>query len=160
MSNHPIPSGDRRTAALCWWMGLLWILIFPLANSFVPQINQNLTWAFLALVALPSIGLLFVAVGQWILIQANGSGFVNRCGRQALNNTLSIALYVAVMFGILVASCGIPIALNIGVGYVIIFATPMLLVVHFLEVLFVGILALQGKCHVSAWSIPFFRDRY
>jgi hypothetical protein len=63
------------------------------------------------------------------------------------------------MFGILVASCGIPIALNIGVGYVIIFATPMLLVVHFLEVLFVGILALQGKYHVSAWSIRFFRDR-
>jgi uncharacterized Tic20 family protein len=160
MSHDPIPSGDRRIAACCWWIALLWISIFPLANAFTPQINQNLTWAFLALVSLPTLGLLLVALGQWVVIRTQGSRFVNCCGRQALNNTLSIALYVAVLFGILMASCGVPIAWNPSMGYVIIVATPMLLVVHFLEVLFAGILALQGKCYVSAWSIRFFGDRY
>jgi uncharacterized Tic20 family protein len=160
MSNNPVPVTDRRTAAFCWWIALLWIAIFPLANAFVPQINQNLTWAFLSLVSLPTLGLLLVALGQWMLVRTQESGFVDRCGRQALNNTLSIALYVAVMFGILAATCAIPIALDLGVSYVIIFATPMLLVVHFLEVLFAGILAIQGQCYVSAWSIRFFGDRY
>jgi uncharacterized Tic20 family protein len=159
MSNHPIPSGDRCTAAFCWWMGLLWILIFPLANTVFPLTNLNLFWTFLSFVSLPALGLLLAAVGQWILIQAQGSGFVNRCGRQALNNTLSMALYAAIMNGILLASCGIPIAMELGFGYVALCLIVVLLTFHLLEVLFAGVLALEGKFYRSAWSIPFFRDR-
>jgi hypothetical protein len=58
------------------------------------------------------------------------------------------------------ASCGIPISWDPGISYLIIFATPMLLIIHFLEMLFAGILALQGNCYVSAWSIRFFGGRY
>jgi uncharacterized Tic20 family protein len=160
VSNHPIPSGDRRTAAVCWWMGLLWISTFPLVSAVFPLTNLNLTWTFLALVSFPILGLLLIALGQWILIRTQGSEFVYRCGQEALNNTLSIALYVAVMVGILSASCGIPTAYAAGVGYVAFSFIPMVLILHFLEVLFAGILALQGKCYFSIWSIPFFRDRY
>ncbi len=163
MTRSNIPIEIRRCAMWCHFLNLLWLFIIIAAiaifTTFSNLVRDEGT-AILIILLLPPLSLVFARILSLIfwLLNRQRHPFIEEAGKEAMNFSLSIDLYVLTIGAISLASCGLyavnPLFSSIGIIRLLV---PVLLLVHFCLVLFGGIQASQGTIYKYPLTVRFFR---
>lgn len=165
MTRSTIPIEIRRCAMWCHLFNLLWLFIVIGGICLLPLVpgsdnNERMNLTLATILILPPVSLLgsrILSLIVWI-INRRRHPFIEESGKEAINFSLSIDLYVFVIGAISLASCGLysfgAIFGSLGIIALII---SVLLLFHSCLVLVGGIDAWKGLIYRYPLTIRFFR---
>jgi uncharacterized Tic20 family protein len=136
MTRSTIPPEIRRLAVLCSLLHLTWIVIICVSIAIVsgsPNLIKDIGTAVLLILLLPPFSLIvsrILALIVW-LTSCRRHPFIYESGKEALNFSLSIDLYLLIVGAIVFASCGFYPVPMIGVLVHLWLLMPLLSLFHF-----------------------------
>jgi uncharacterized Tic20 family protein len=171
MKDQPLNSQILRTATLCHLIGLMWlpnaIGIFYLME-LIWRVNSggNLNFFFVALLTVPTAGLLLSALMATIFWKINKRkhSFIEKSGRKAVNFNCSCSLYLAIPYGLMVttwllaARSEILLSISTSLMGLYIFLFLVILLSHPFLSIAGAILTAQGKFYSYILSLEFFKE--
>ena len=161
MTRSNIPPEIRRCAMWCHLLNLnlIWVVMaISTITVLSPWLNIYNGSFILAILILPPLSLLIsrtLALVFWRTYR-HRHPFINESGKEALNFSLSIDLYMLIIFTILFANCGLnspfPLFIFVGFSWVLIL---LLLLTHFCLTIFGSIRANAGEIYKCPYTIHF-----
>ena len=161
MTRSSIPVKIRLCAMWCHFFNLLWIpivvAVFATASKN-PIVNRDISTVFITLLIVPPLSLIIARIVSLLfwLINRQRHPFIAESGREVMNFSLSVDLYVLTIGAISLLCCGSSIQLLSGIG-IVAFLIPVLLLLHFCLVLVGGSQALQGLTYIYPSTVQFFK---
>jgi uncharacterized Tic20 family protein len=167
MTQSSIPPEIRHCAMWCHLVNLTWIfttILGVLISTSVPDLTKEPRLAIIALLLFPPLSIVISRIISVVIWRTNRSHpFVDEAGKEAINFSLSIDLYIFVVLAIALASCGLgaqssypSTALFSIVGFYIVLIIPFLLLLY-LYLIVGGIQAANGRIHKYPKTIQFLK---
>jgi uncharacterized Tic20 family protein len=165
--NDQMPLKSRLLAAAMHLAGtisssiaLLLLILFFVGNLSISNIPFG--YLFLAIGWIISFIIGLLITGMSLLLIKNSHPFVNQCGRAALNFRASVILYLVIVLGLLLITCG---ALPPGdlvdflrKGDLGFFCISTLAFCSFCLPIFASVLAIRGKIYNYPLTIKFISE--
>ena len=162
MTRSNIPPEIRRCAMWCHLLNLnlIWIVMASYTIAVLsPRLALDNRSLIITVLALPPLFLLIsrtLALVFWRTYR-HRHPFINESGKEALNFSLSVDLYMLIIFTILFANCGLysgfSLLIFVGFSWVLIL---LLLFAHFCLIIFGSIRANTGEIYKYPGTIQFF----
>ena len=162
MTRSNIPPEIRRCAMWCHLLNLSWIVIAIAASMIIfPWLNIHHISSLITILMIPLLSFLISRISALVFWRTHRSRhpLINESGKDALNFSLSIDLYILVICTILFASCGfypsaLPLLTLISFTWILV---PFLLFTHFCLIIFGSIRASMGEIYKYPGTIQFFK---